>query len=110
MCIRDSLITNDVNKESREFDATARPGRDDHLGYGIIDLHKAIKSIDAFKSGYFTSFDALPSYEGPSLIKLNAGEAQEFTLTPKGVAGDGFNSLEYTFQSEFLEVVQHGCI
>ena len=106
--LKANLITNDVNKESREFDTTARPGRDDHLGYGIIDLHKAIKSIDAFKSGYFTSFDALPSYEGPSLIKLNAGEAQEFTLTPKGVAGDGFNNLEYTFQSEFLEVKDLG--
>ena len=30
--LKANLITNDVNKESREFDTTARPGRDDHLG------------------------------------------------------------------------------
>ena len=28
------------------------------LGYGIIDLEKAIKAIDSFQNGYFTSFDS----------------------------------------------------
>ena len=47
-----NLLTNDVNKESREFDTTVSPGWDEHLGYGIIDLDKALKSIDAFETGY----------------------------------------------------------
>ena len=37
-----NLLTNDVNKEARPNDSVARPGWDEHLGYGIIDLHKAI--------------------------------------------------------------------
>ena len=63
-----NLLTNDVNKEERPNDSVARPGWDEHLGYGIIDLEKAIKAIDSFQNGYFTSFDTLPYYEGPLII------------------------------------------
>ena len=35
------LLTNDVNKVERTYDTEVMPGRDDHLGYGIIDLQKA---------------------------------------------------------------------
>ena len=68
--LKANLLTNDVNNEVREYDTTARPGRDDHLGYGIIDLEKSIKSIDAFKSGYFNSFDNLPYYESIPSVKI----------------------------------------
>ena len=106
--LKANLLTNDVNKESREFDTTARPGRDDHLGYGIIDLEKAIKSIDAFKNGYFDSFDNLPYYEGPSSIKLETDVPSEFSLTPNGKAGSEFNSVELSYNSNFLKVTDEG--
>ena len=94
-----NLLTNDVNKESREFDTTARPGWDEHLGYGIIDLEKALKSIDAFESGYFTDINDLPYYDGPSSVNLNSenGYQGSFTITPYGPAGDGFNEVNYTY-------------
>ena len=105
-----NLLTNDVNKESREFDTTARPGRDEHLGYGIIDLEKALKSIDAFESGYFTDINDLPYYDGPSSVNLNSenGYQGSFTITPYGPAGDGFNEVNYTYIDEFLDVEANG--
>jgi hypothetical protein len=105
-----NLLTNDVNKEERPNDSVARPGWDEHLGYGIIDLEKAIKAIDSFQNGYFTSFDALPYYEGPSTVTLNPEESYtgQFTLTPKGAAGEGFNEVTYTYVTEFLNVEANG--
>ena len=105
-----NLLTNDVNKESREFDTTARPGWDEHLGYGIIDLDKALKSIDAFETGYFTDIDDLPYYDGPSQVNLNSenGYQGSFTITPYGPAGDGFNEVTYTYVDEFLDLEVNG--
>ena len=108
--LRANLLTNDVNKEARDNDPTARPGWDEHLGYGIIDLEKSLKSINAFNSGYFTSFDNLPYYEGPSLVALDAASSYEgtFTITPNGAAGPGFNTVSYTYVDEFLDVTDNG--
>ena len=105
-----NLLTNDVNKEARPNDSVARPGWDEHLGYGIIDLHKAIQAIDSFQDGYFTSFDSLPYYEGPSVVTLNSQDSYQgqFTITPSGAAGEGFNDVTYTYQSEFIEVEANG--
>jgi hypothetical protein len=105
-----NLLTNDVNKEARPNDSVARPGWDEHLGYGIIDLKKAIKAIDSFQSGYFTSFDTLPYYEGPSTVTLTPEESYtgQFTITPSGVAGEGFNEVTYTYQTEFLDIQSEG--
>ena len=105
-----TLLTNDVNKEARPNDSVARPGWDEHLGYGIIDLHKAIQAIDSFQDGYFTSFDSLPYYEGPSVVTLNSQDSYQgqFTITPSGAAGEGFNDVTYTYQSEFIEVEANG--
>jgi hypothetical protein len=105
-----NLLTNDVNKESREFDTTARPGWDEHLGYGIIDLEKALNSIDAFENGYFTDMDDLPYYNGPSQVNLNVenGYQGSFTITPYGAAGDGFNEVQYSYVDEFLDVEADG--
>ncbi|MAV83863.1 MAG: hypothetical protein CMQ82_03220 [Gammaproteobacteria bacterium] len=102
--LKGNLLTNDVNKISREFDTTARPGRDDHLGYGIIDLEKAIKSVDAFKNGYFDSFDNLPYYQTVSNVKLEKGTTSEFEISPNGRAGPDFNSITYSFNNNFIEV------
>ena len=105
-----NLLTNDVNKESREFDTTARPGWDEHLGYGIIDLDKALKSIDAFESGYFTDINDLPYYDGPSQVNLNSENNYQgsFTITPYGPAGAGFNEVTYTYVDEFLDLEVNG--
>ena len=105
-----NLLTNDVNKEARPNDSVARPGWDEHLGYGIIDLHKAIKAIDSFETGYFTSFDTLPYYEGPSLVTLTSEDSYQgqFTITPLGAAGEGFNDVTYTYATEFLDVQANG--
>ena len=105
-----NLLTNDVNKESRPNDSEARPGRDDHLGYGIIDLHKAINAIDSFNNGYFTSFDALPYYEGPASVVLTAEDSyqSQFSIQPKGAAGAGFNDVTYTYPTGLLEVTGNG--
>ena len=105
-----NLLTNDVNKEARPNDSVARPGWDEHLGYGIIDLHKAIKAVDSFENGYFTSFDSLPYYQGPSLVTLLPEDnySGQFTITPSGAAGEGFNDVTYTYQSEFLDVSADG--
>ena len=108
--LRANLLTNDVNKEARDNDPTARPGWDEHLGFGIIDLEKSLKSVNAFNSGYFTSFDNLPYYEGPALVSLDAASSYEgtFTLTPNGAAGAGFNTVTYTYVDEFLDVTNNG--
>ena len=106
--LKANLLTNDVNKEVREYDTTARPGRDDHLGYGIIDLEKSIKSIDAFKSGYFNSFDNLPYYESIPSVKIEPNVVSEFELSPNGRAGPEFNSVSYSYESDFLEVIDQG--
>ena len=105
-----NLLTNDVNKEARPNDSVARPGWDEHLGYGIIDLHKAIMAIDSFQNGYFTSFDSLPYYEGPSVVTLTSQDSYEgqFTISPSGAAGTGFNEVTYTYESEFLDVQANG--
>ena len=106
-----NLLTNDVNKEERPNDSVARPGWDEHLGYGIIDLEKAIKAIDSFQNGYFTSFDALPYYEGPStVVTLNSQDSYQgqFTITPSGAAGEGFNEVTYTYVTEFLNIEADG--
>ena len=105
-----NLLTNDVNKESREFDPTARPGWDEHLGYGIIDLDKALTSIDAFETGYFTDINDLPYYDGPSQVNLNSenGYQGSFTITPYGPAGEGFNEVVYTYVDEFLDLEVDG--
>ena len=105
-----NLLTNDVNKESREFDTTARPGWDEHLGYGIIDLEKALNSIDAFENGYFTDLDDLPYYDGPSQVNLNVenGYQRSFTITPYGRAGEGFNEVQFSYVDEFLDVEVNG--
>ena len=105
-----NLLTNDVNKEARPNDSVARPGWDEHLGYGIIDLHKAIQAIDSFQDGYFNSFDTLPYYEGPSVVTLTSQDSYQgqFTITPSGAAGEGFNDVTYTYQSEFIEVEANG--
>ena len=58
-----NLLSNDVNKVARDNDPNPMPGWDEHFGYGILDLEKALKSIDQFNTGYFASFDDLPYYE-----------------------------------------------
>jgi hypothetical protein len=105
-----NLLTNDVNKTSRPNDSEARPGRDDHLGFGIIDLQKAINAIDSFNDGYFTSFDALPYYEGPANVVLTADDSyqSQFSIEPKGAAGAGFNDVTYTYPTALLEVTGNG--
>ena len=105
-----NLLTNDVNKTSRPNDSVAKPGWDEDLGYGIIDLYKAINAIDSFNNGYFTSFDALPYYEGPSNVVLSSDDSyqSQFTLVPKGAAGEGFNDITYTYPSDLLEVTSNG--
>ena len=82
------------------------PGWDEHFGYGILDLEKAIKSIDQFNTGYFASFDDLPYYEGPSSFTLTPEDSYQgtFTLMPNGAAGSGFNDITYTFNDSFLDV------
>tara|TARA_B100001113_G_C21103206_1_gene619650 strand:- start:631 stop:2172 length:1542 start_codon:yes stop_codon:yes gene_type:complete len=105
-----NLLTNDVNKTSRPNDSEAKPGWDEDLGYGIIDLQKAINAIDSFNSGYFTSFDALPYYEGPANVVLTADDSyqSQFSIVPKGAAGDGFNDVTYTYPTALLEVTGNG--
>ena len=49
----------------------ARRGAENKRSYKrIIDLEKGLRSVDAFASGYFTSFDALPYYEAPASVSL----------------------------------------
>ena len=73
-------------------------------------MHKAIKAIDSFETGYFTSFDTLPYYEGPSLVTLTSEDSYQgqFTITPLGAAGEGFNDVTYTYATEFLDVQANG--
>ncbi|RPF73308.1 MAG: hypothetical protein CBE45_001210 [Thiotrichales bacterium TMED285] len=108
--LKANLLTNDVNKVERTYDTEVMPGRDDHLGYGIIDLQKAIKSVDAFSNGYFTNFDDLPYYTGPSLVKLDpvTKPSENFVLTPGGQAGESFNDITFSYDSSFLEVSEVG--
>ena len=108
--LKANLLTNDVNKTERTYDTDVMPGRDDHLGYGIIDLQKAIRSVDAFSTGYFTSFDDLPYYSGPSLVELDPVNkpSDTFTLIPGGQAGNGFNDITFSYDPTFLEVTEVG--
>tara|TARA_A100001015_G_scaffold191068_1_gene212907 strand:+ start:181 stop:2631 length:2451 start_codon:yes stop_codon:yes gene_type:complete len=101
-----NLLTNDVNKESREFDTVARPGWDEHLGYGIIDLDKAFKSIDAFGDGYFNDMNDLPYYQAESQVDLHLEDnfASTFIISPIGRAGEGFNEVNVSYISNFLDV------
>jgi hypothetical protein len=105
-----NLLTNDVNKTSRPNDSVAKPGWDEDLGYGIIDLQKAINAIDSFNNGYFTSFDALPYYEGPTNVSLTSESSYQgqFTLVPQGAAGLDFNDITYTYPTDLLEVTANG--